>query len=198
MLPMPAAEAPPAAGPGLADLLTEPSWRERLQSEFAQPYFSRLDAFLRTEPPSKVFPPRPSVFRAFEACPFDRVRVVLLGQDPYHARGQAVGLCFAVPRGVAIPSSLQNIYKEIQADVGCPRPRHGDLGKWAAQGVFLLNTSLTVREGQAGSHAKRGWEEFTDAAIRALSQQRSGLVFLLWGKHAQGKLKLIGGGQAAF
>lgn len=183
---------------------------------------------MRTEPPSKVFPPRPSVFRAFEACPFDRVRVVLLGQDPYHARGQAVGLCFAVPRGVAIPSSLQNIYKEIQADVGCPRPRHGDLGKWAAQGVFLLNTSLTVREGQAGSHAKvrghawsprtpppggvgvtntmtpllltpqRGWEEFTDAAIRALSQQRSGLVFLLWGKHAQGKLKLIGGGQAAF
>ncbi|GAQ78165.1 Uracil-DNA glycosylase [Klebsormidium nitens] len=188
-----AAHARGEALPRLADLFLDSSWLAALPGELEKAYFANLEKFVSQEVSGKVpvFPPQASIFRAFNTCPFDRVKVVILGQDPYHGPGQAMGLSFSVPAGVRIPSSLQNIFKELQDDLGCTIPQSGDLQKWASQGVLLLNTVLTVRQGQANSHAKRGWELFTDAAIRALSKQRKGVVFLLWGRPAQEKLRLI-------
>ncbi|MBN2349356.1 MAG: uracil-DNA glycosylase [Bacteroidales bacterium] len=170
----------------------EASWKEKLKDEFQSQYFSELKEFLIAEKSKYVvYPPGTLIFNAFNNTPFDEVKVVLLGQDPYHGKGQAHGLCFSVPEGIAQPPSLVNIFKELQTDLGIPVPRHGNLEKWANQGVMLLNATLTVRANQAGSHQKQGWEEFTDAVIRKLSHQRAGLVFLLWGKYAQAKEALI-------
>lgn len=170
----------------------EESWRKHLQTEFDAPYFAQLVAFVRQEyQQGRVYPPGRLIFNAFDQCPFDRVKVVIIGQDPYHEPGQAQGLCFSVPDGVTIPPSLVNIYKEIEDDLGVKCPRSGDLTRWAQQGVLLLNATLTVREHQAGSHQRRGWEQFTDAVIATLSRERSGLVFLLWGSYAQSKRMLI-------
>ncbi|MBI2121061.1 MAG: uracil-DNA glycosylase [Parcubacteria group bacterium] len=166
----------------------EATWKKALADEFEKPYFSELTKFVRDEYKSaKVYPPPKFIFRAFELCPFDKVRVVILGQDPYHGAGQAHGLCFSVPESVPVPPSLQNIYKEISADLGLPIPQNGNLEGWAEQGVLLLNATLTVRAGSPGSHQHKGWEEFTDAVIRALSEQKKHLVFLLWGRYAQNK-----------
>lgn len=170
----------------------EASWREHLQQEFDAPYFAQLVAFVRQEyQQGKVYPPGRLIFNAFDQCPFDQVKVVIIGQDPYHEPGQAQGLCFSVPDGVQIPPSLVNIYKEIESDLGVKCPPSGDLTRWARQGVLLLNATLTVREHQAGSHQRQGWEQFTDAVIATLSRERTGLVFLLWGSYAQGKRMLI-------
>ncbi len=168
-------------------------WYERLIDEFASPWFADLKAFLVEERARyTVYPKGRDIFNAFQRTPFDAVRVVILGQDPYHGPGQAHGLCFSVPRGVPPPPSLQNIFTEIQRDLGIPKPGHGDLSKWADQGVLLLNATLTVRADQAGSHQGKGWERFTDAAISALARERKGIVFLLWGRFAQNKEGLIG------
>ena len=170
----------------------EPSWRRQLQTEFDKPYFAELVAFVRREYASRtVFPPARLIFNAFNQCPFTDVKVVLIGQDPYHERGQAQGLCFSVADGVTFPPSLVNIFKEIETDTGTPVPQSGDLTRWARQGVLLLNATLTVREHEAGSHQRHGWEEFTDAVIRILSERRDNLVFILWGSYAQGKARLI-------
>ncbi|PWB82216.1 MAG: uracil-DNA glycosylase [Methylocystaceae bacterium] len=164
------------------------SWKTHLSSEFEQPYFAELRSFVRQEYASRiVYPPAAQIFRAFDECPFDAVKVVILGQDPYHGAGQANGLCFAVGRNVAPPPSLQNIFKEIEDDLGHPVSRDPDLSRWARQGVLLLNATLTVRDGAAGSHQGKGWERFTDAAVRALSREREGVVFLLWGSYARQK-----------
>lgn len=169
-----------------------PSWQVRLQTEFDKPYFAKLTDFVRQEYSQyRIYPPGRLIFNAFNLCPFDKVKVVLIGQDPYHEPGQAQGLCFSVADGVPFPPSLQNIFKEIKADIGSDIPLSGNLTRWAEQGVLLLNATLTVREHQAGSHQKRGWEEFTDAVIRTLSAEREGLVFILWGAYAQGKSYLI-------
>ncbi|MCQ2340887.1 MAG: uracil-DNA glycosylase [Paludibacteraceae bacterium] len=166
----------------------EESWRQVLQSEFDKPYFEMLTTFVRREYAAHVcFPPGPLIFNAFNACPFDRVRVVIIGQDPYHEPGQAHGLCFSVNDGVEVPPSLQNIYKELNRDLGLPIPTSGNLQHWAEQGVLLLNATLTVQAHHAGSHQNKGWEELTDAAIMALNQQRQGLVYMLWGSYAQRK-----------
>jgi len=168
------------------------SWRQVLDSEFNKPYFSSLKQFLVKEKKHRrVFPPGPFIFNAFNHTPFTDVKVVLIGQDPYHGYGQAHGLCFSVPDGVPKPPSLVNIFKELQSDLGLPAPVSGDLTKWTLQGVLLLNATLTVRENQAGSHQGKGWETFTDAAITALSSQREGLIFLLWGNFAISKRDLI-------
>ena len=160
-----------------------PSWREALASEFSAPYFSALTEFVRAEyAAGTCYPPAGEIFAAFDRCPFPEVKVVLLGQDPYHGAGQAEGLCFSVRDGVPPPPSLQNIFKELHDDLGVPVPTSGSLRRWADQGVLLLNATLTVRAGAAGSHQGRGWENFTDAVIRALSSQREHLVFLLWGR----------------
>jgi uracil-DNA glycosylase len=165
-----------------------PSWLEVLEDEFASPGMQRLRAFLVEEKRQyRIFPPGNEIFSAFDHTPFDRVKVVILGQDPYHGAGQAHGLCFSVRRGVPIPPSLQNIYQELQADLGIPPARHGELLAWADQGVLLLNSVLTVRQGQAASHQNQGWEAFTDRVITELDQRKDGLVFLLWGKAAQQK-----------
>ena len=170
----------------------EPSWKERLQEEFDKPYFENLIAFVKQEYRSyRVFPPGNLIFNAFNLCPFDKVKVVLIGQDPYHELGQAHGLCFSVNDGVPFPPSLVNIFKEINTDIGAPVPQSGNLTRWAEQGVLLLNATLTVREHAAGSHQRRGWEDFTDAVIRILSRERDGLVFILWGSYAQSKSYLI-------
>lgn len=170
----------------------EESWREHLAHEFEQPYFERLTDFVRQEYRSGVcYPPAPLVFNAFNLCPFQRVKVVIIGQDPYHEPGQAHGLSFSVNEGVPFPPSLQNIFKEINNDLGTPIPTSGDLTRWARQGVLLLNATLTVRAHQAASHQRHGWEEFTDAAIRALSDHRDHLVFILWGGYARSKASLI-------
>ena len=170
------------------DVRLEPSWKARLQEEFEKPYFRRLAEFVRHEYAAKaVYPPPKRIFAALEAVPFDAVRVVLLGQDPYHGPGQAHGLCFSVPDGVPKPPSLQNIFKEIRDDLGLPIPESGNLQHWADQGVLLLNATLTVAAGQAGSHQGQGWETFTDAVVKQLNEGRSGLVFLLWGAYAQKK-----------
>lgn len=170
----------------------EPSWKERLQEEFDKPYFENLIAFVKQEYRSyRVFPPGNLIFNAFNLCPFDKVKVVLIGQDPYHELGQAHGLCFSVNDGVPFPPSLVNIFKEINTDIGAPVPQSGNLTRWAEQGVLLLNATLTVREHVAGSHQRRGWEDFTDAVIRILSRERDGLVFILWGSYAQSKSYLI-------
>jgi len=174
----------------------DPSWGARLQQEFDAPYFSKLIDFVRQEYRTyQCFPPGSKIFNAFNLCPFDKVKVVLLGQDPYHEPGQAEGLCFSVSDGTPFPPSLQNIFKEIEADTGRPVPASGSLRRWAEQGVLLLNATLTVRSHQAGSHQGHGWEEFTDAVIRLLSDECDGLVFILWGAYAQQKGKIVDRGK---
>ena len=165
------------------------SWKEVLHNEFEKEYFTRLTSFVKEEytGPTPIYPPAKLIFNAFDYCPFNDVKVVILGQDPYHGAGQANGLCFSVNKGVAFPPSLMNIFKEIQSDIGTPIPQNGDLTRWSDQGVLLLNATLTVRASQAGSHQKRGWEEFTDAAIRELAERRENIVFILWGSYAQKK-----------
>lgn len=170
----------------------EESWGRVLATEFGEPYFEALAQFVRQEyAAGPCYPPGSKIFNAFNTTPFERVKVVILGQDPYHEPGQAMGLSFSVPEGVALPPSLRNIYAEIQQELGTVPPASGDLTRWAAQGVLLLNATLTVRRGQAGSHQGHGWERFTDAAIRALAQQREHLVFLLWGSYAAKKAQFI-------
>ena len=170
----------------------EVKWLKALQSEFDKEYFSKLKTFLSEErQKARLFPPGGLIFNAFNLTPFDDVKVVILGQDPYHGLGQAHGLSFSVPEGVKAPPSLVNIFKEIHADLGLPIPQTGELTPWAKQGVLLLNATLTVRENLAGSHNNKGWEAFTDAAIKTLSDQKSGLVFLLWGNYAKNKAGLI-------
>lgn len=168
------------------------SWKCVLWDEFQQPYFAELKQFLIEEKRQHtVFPPGPLIFNAFNKTPFDKVKVVLLGQDPYHDVGQAHGLCFSVQDGVPHPKSLINIFKELHDDVGIDIPKSGNLERWAEQGVFMLNATLTVRAHEAGSHQNHGWERFTDAAVSKLSEQREGLVFLLWGNYARQKEALI-------
>lgn len=170
----------------------EESWKKVLWDEFQQPYFAELKQFLLEEKRKyTVYPPGPMIFNAFNKTPFDKVKVVLIGQDPYHEPGQAHGLCFSVQDGVPHPKSLINIFKELHDDVGFEIPVNGNLEKWIEQGVFLLNATLTVRAHEAGSHQNHGWERFTDAAISKLSMQREGLVFLLWGNYAKQKEALI-------
>jgi len=170
----------------------EESWRQALSEEFEKPYFKTLAEFVRQEYLNKTIYPRPeNVFRAFELCPFDKVKVVLLGQDPYHGPNQAHGLSFSVQLGIQNPPSLKNIFKEIENDLQIKMPQTGDLTPWAEQGVLLLNAALTVRAAQAGSHQRQGWETFTDAVIKKLSDEKSHLVFLLWGAYAQSKAILI-------
>ncbi|MDR0962474.1 MAG: uracil-DNA glycosylase [Mediterranea sp.] len=170
------------------NVLIEESWRERLQPEFDKAYFEQLVNFVHQEYRTQtVYPPGKLIFNSFNLCPYDAVKVVIIGQDPYHGAGQAHGLCFSVNDGVAFPPSLVNIFKEIKADIGNDAPPSGNLTRWAEQGVLLLNATLTVRAGQAGSHQKHGWEEFTDAVIRILAEQRERLVFILWGAYAQRK-----------
>ena len=174
------------------DPLIESSWKMVLADEFNKEYFLELKSFLLEEKKTyRVFPAGKSIFNAFDHTPFDRVKVVLLGQDPYHGAGQAHGLCFSVPEGVPKPPSLVNILKELKSDLGYDEPLHGNLTKWADQGVLLLNATLTVRENQAGSHQNHGWETFTDAAIKQLSERREGLIFILWGNYAIAKKALI-------
>lgn len=170
-----------------------PSWAAALAAEFESPQLAELRALLQHERAAgnRVFPPASQIFRAFDRTPLDAVRVVIVGQDPYHGAGQAMGMSFSVPRGVRQPPSLRNVLTELESDLGIPHPEHGDLSHWADQGVLLLNTTLTVREGAAASHAGRGWESFTDAAIRAVSERREHVVFLLWGRHAQAKASLV-------
>ncbi|MBO5881459.1 MAG: uracil-DNA glycosylase, partial [Paraprevotella sp.] len=170
------------------DVQIEDSWKKRLAEEFEKPYFVQLTEFVRNEyRAGTCYPPGKLIFNAFNQCPFDEAKVVIIGQDPYHGPGQAHGLCFSVNDGVRFPPSLQNIFKEIQNDLGIPVPATGNLTRWAEQGVLLLNATLTVRAHQAGSHQRQGWESFTDAAIRALAEEREHLVFILWGSYAQKK-----------
>ena len=168
------------------------SWRQVLQPEFDKPYFELLTDFVRhAYATHQCFPPAKHIFRAFDLCPFDKVRVVIIGQDPYHDVNQAHGLCFSVQDGVPAPPSLVNIYKELNRDLGIPIPTSGNLTHWAEQGVLLLNATLTVEAHKAGSHQGKGWEELTDAAIQALNNQRSNIVFMLWGSYAQRKGQYI-------
>jgi uracil-DNA glycosylase len=185
-------EVPPPVNPQI-----EASWKSALAGEFTKDSFIRLKAFLLEEKRAGavVYPPGPLIFNAFNHTPFDQVKVVILGQDPYHGQGQAHGLSFSVPRGVRPPPSLQNIFKELHADTGFHIPEHGNLEAWADRGVFLLNACLTVRAGSPGSHQGKGWEDFTDATVRTLSERREGLVFLLWGRHAFAKERLIDAGR---
>jgi len=170
----------------------EESWKNVLATEFEKEYFGRLKDFLVTEKQQHViYPPGSTIFAAFEHTPFTKVKVVLLGQDPYHGPGQAHGLCFSVPTGVPKPPSLINIFKELKNELNIPIPESGNLEQWADQGVLLINATLTVRAHMAGSHQKRGWEEFTDVVIRTISEKREGVVFLLWGAYAQAKESLI-------
>ena len=170
----------------------DPSWKEVIWDQFQAPYFAQLKAFLVEEKRQyQVFPPGPCIFNAFNSTPFDEVKVVIIGQDPYHEPGQAHGLSFSVQDGVAFPPSLQNIFKEIEQDLGVPVPQSGNLERWARQGVLLLNATLTVRAHQANSHSLLGWREFTDAAIAALAREREHLVYMLWGGYARGKAYMI-------
>lgn len=170
----------------------EASWKQLLEKEFEAEYFQTLRSFIHEEYQNQtIYPPPQKIFAAFDAAPVDKIKVVILGQDPYHGPNQANGLCFSVREEVRIPPSLQNIYKEIEADLGKKMPSHGNLERWATQGVLLLNATLTVRAYQAGSHQNRGWEQFTDAAIQKLAQNRENLVFLLWGSYAQKKGRYI-------
>ena len=172
----------------------EEGWKEILTDEFQSAYFSELKTFLVEEKKKyTIYPPGKFIFNAFHHTPFDRVKVVILGQDPYHGKGQAHGLCFSVPPGIPAPPSLVNIFKELQSDLNIPVPSHGNLANWADQGVFLLNATLTVRDSQAGSHQKKGWETFTNRVIENISKHKSGVVFLLWGRYAQAKEALIDG-----
>lgn len=170
------------------DVKIEESWKKRLQSEFDEPYFKELTDFVRKEySTKKIFPPAKLIFNAFDACPFDDVKVVIIGQDPYHGVGQAHGLCFSVNDGVEVPPSLINIYKEIERSLGKPAPTSGNLTRWTEQGVLLLNATLTVEAHKAGSHQGRGWERFTDAAIHKIAEEKNNVVFMLWGSYAQQK-----------
>lgn len=182
-------DAPQAAKPGAL----HPSWQQALGDELQQPYMQALRDFLRAEKQAGkvIFPPSAQIFNAFNHTPFEHVRVVIIGQDPYHGPGQAHGLSFSVPQGLALPPSLRNIYQEIQGDLGIQMSGSGDLTPWAQQGVLLLNATLTVEQAKAGSHQNKGWEQFTDAAIQALNAQRQGLVFVLWGSYAQKKGAII-------
>jgi uracil-DNA glycosylase len=176
------------------DVKIEESWKEQLKDEFEKDYFVKLTDFVRNEYRSKqIFPPAKFIFNAFEHTPFDKVKAVILGQDPYHNDGQAHGLSFSVPDGIQTPPSLVNIFKEINRDLGIPIPRSGNLTRWANQGVMLLNATLTVQAHMAGSHQKKGWEEFTDAAIHKLAEGRENIVFILWGSYAQKKAAFIDG-----
>ncbi|WP_334131770.1 uracil-DNA glycosylase [Silanimonas lenta] len=188
-----AARGVAATAPGAPGIQLEASWRARVGDYLLREDMRALAAFLRAEKAAgkAIYPPGRQMFAALDAVPFEAVKVVILGQDPYHGPGQAHGLSFSVPPGVPIPPSLLNIFKEIERDLGLPVPRHGCLAHWAAQGVLLLNAVLSVEAGKAGSHAGRGWEGFTDAVIEALSREREGLVFLLWGSYAQKKGELI-------
>lgn len=170
----------------------EPSWAKHLKGEFEKPYFAELTNFVKKEyKENTVYPHPKNIFKAFDLCPFEKVKVVILGQDPYHGQGQANGLAFAVSADTRVPPSLRNIFKEIQSDLHCESQtftnRSGDLARWAKQGVLLLNATLTVQAGRAGSHQEKGWEAFTDAAIKTLSEERAGLVFMLWGNYAKAK-----------
>lgn len=170
----------------------ENSWKTVLSSEFEKEYFTNLASFVRSEyATNKVYPPGSQIFSAFDHCSFDDVKVVILGQDPYHGPGQANGLCFSVAEGVKMPPSLVNIFKELKSDLGKDMPPHGSLERWAKQGVLLLNATLTVRASQPGSHQNKGWEQFTDQVIRKLSVEKSDLVFILWGAYAQKKGEII-------
>ena len=178
------------------DPVIEAGWKSVLLDQFQSPYFRTLKEFLVEEKKIyTLYPPGRLIFNAFQRTPFDRVKVVILGQDPYHGKDQAHGLCFSVPQGIPKPPSLVNIFKELQADIGIPIPEHGTLDKWADQGVLLINATLTVRDSQAGSHQKHGWETFTNRVIEVVSQEKSGVVFLLWGRFAQAKESLIDGGK---
>ena len=171
----------------------EPSWKAVLQDEFTKPYFTELVSLILQDIKAgeTVYPSTKNIFNAFTHTPFDKVNVVILGQDPYHGPNQAHGLCFSVSKGIRPPPSLKNIFKELHTDVNCTLPEHGELTAWADQGVLLLNAVLTVKQGKPASHANKGWEQFTDATIKALSDQREGIVFLLWGKYAQEKGAII-------
>lgn len=173
------------------------SWKTAMKDEFQKEYFLNLKQFLLKEKAEgkTIYPAGSNIFAAFDLCPFDKVKVVLLGQDPYHGAGQAHGLCFSVTRGTRIPPSLRNIFKELQSDLQLPIPEFGELSSWARQGVLLLNATLTVRAGEAGSHQNKGWEQFTDAVIRKISEEKSGVVFLLWGNFAKAKESLIDTGK---
>jgi len=174
------------------DVKIEQSWKERLASEFDKPYFRTLTDFIRQEYATRqIYPKGSLIFNAFDKTPFDRVKVVILGQDPYHEPGQAHGLCFSVNDGIALPPSLQNIYKELADDLGISQKTSGNLERWAEQGVLLLNATLTVRAHQAGSHQKQGWEEFTDAVIHRIAEEKEHVVFILWGSYAQKKGEFI-------
>jgi uracil-DNA glycosylase len=176
----------------LINPLIEESWKKILNDEFNSQYFVELKEFLIEEKSKySIYPPGRLIFNAFNRTPFEKVKVVLLGQDPYHGKGQAHGLCFSVPGGIPPPPSLVNIFKELTTDLNVPFPDHGNLEKWADQGVFLLNATLTVRASKPGSHQNKGWEIFTDSVIRKISEKRAGIVFLLWGKYAQAKQVLI-------
>ncbi len=177
----------------LMDVKIEPHWKEILKSEFDKPYFQQIVLHLKTEKSQNktIYPPGSQIFNAFDTTPIDTVKVVILGQDPYHGPGQAHGLCFSVQNGVPPPPSLINIFKELHEDVGAPIPNNGNLTHWAVQGVFLFNASLTVRAGEPMSHSKIGWAEFTDTVIKKISEEKKHVVFLLWGKFAQEKRVLI-------
>ncbi|CAA6673410.1 unnamed protein product [Spirodela intermedia] len=179
----------------LEELLVEETWTDALPGEFQKPYAKNLCRFLEKELQGTVpiYPPQHLIFNALNSTAFDRVKAVIIGQDPYHGPGQAMGLAFSVPEGIKVPSSLVNIFKELKQDLGCSIPAHGNLERWAVQGVLLLNTVLTVRNHQANSHARKGWEQLTDAVISTISQKKSGIVFLLWGNSAQEKTRLIDG-----
>lgn len=178
-----------------ANVQIEASWKEALNDEFSKPYFSNLKSFLQQEKADgkTIYPAGSLIFNAYNTTPLDKVRVVILGQDPYHNPGQAMGLSFSVPRGITVPPSLRNIYKELNTSLGLEKPSHGDLTKWAEQGVFLLNAMLTVEKKNPGSHQRSGWQYFTDATIKAISDKRENVVFMLWGAFAKKKSALIDG-----
>lgn len=172
----------------MAEVRIAQDWKQILGDEFQKSYFDQLVSFVKAEYASgTVYPSGSNIFRAFDKCPFDKLKVVIIGQDPYHGPGQANGLCFSVGRGVQFPPSLQNIFKEVQSDIGTPIPESGELDRWAEQGVLLLNAVLTVRAHQAASHAGRGWEQFTDAVVRAIAERKQQIVYMLWGSYAQKK-----------
>ncbi len=172
----------------MAEVRIAEGWKEILNDEFSKPYFEQLVKFVKEEYATReIFPKGSNIFRAFDKCPLDRLKVVIIGQDPYHGPGQANGLCFSVGEGVPFPPSLQNIFKEVESDTGTPIPQSGELDRWAEQGVLMLNAVLTVRAHEAASHAGRGWEQFTDAVVRAIAERKEGVVYMLWGSYAQKK-----------
>ena len=174
------------------DVKIAPDWKALLEEEFSKPYFEELTRFVKEEYATRrIYPRGSNIFRAFDKCPFEKLKVVIIGQDPYHGPGQAHGLCFSVDEGVPHPPSLQNIFKEVASDIGTPIPSSGNLDRWAEQGVLLLNSVLTVREHEAASHAGKGWEQFTDAVVRKIAQEKQGVVYLLWGSYAQRKGAIV-------